>query len=58
MVLDCMIKTAKGVAVTAAALPPSLLPLPTIKTLVNSKDHPITCHAGTEGEQRYSSTHS
>jgi hypothetical protein len=53
-----MIKTAKGVAVTAAALPPSLLPLPTIKTLVNSKDHPITCHAGTEGEQRYSSTHS
>jgi hypothetical protein len=49
MALDCMIRTADGVAVTAA-LPPPLLPLPTIKTLVKGKGHPVTCHAGTEGE--------
>jgi len=46
-----MIRTADGVAVTATAA--ALLPLLTIKTLVKGK-----CHAGTEREERYSSTHS
>ena len=49
-----MIRTADGVTVTAAAAAAAaLLPLLTIKTLVKGK-----CHAGTQWEERYSSTHS
>jgi len=47
-----MIRTADGVAVTAAAAA-ALLPLLTIKTLVKGK-----CHAGTQWEDGYSSIHS
>jgi hypothetical protein len=45
-----MIRTVDGVAVTTTA---AVLPLLTIKTLVKGK-----CHAGTQWEDGYSSTHS